>query len=83
MRLINDIPSVAAEYGLPLEESKVLETLQDEDIEKFRNGTVHPLVKAGAHPLGMWMSVIVFHAELRRLRATAGQSTPEKTGATQ
>src|SRR5271165_6344341 len=71
VRLINDIPSVAAEYGLPLEESKVLETLQDEDIEKFRNGTVHPLVKAGAHPLGMWMSVIVFHAELRRLRAAA------------
>src|SRR5690349_14286790 len=28
VRLINDIPSVAAEYGLPLEESKVLETLQ-------------------------------------------------------
>jgi 2,3-dihydroxyphenylpropionate 1,2-dioxygenase len=71
VRLINDIPSVAAEYGMLLEEAKVLETLQDEDIEKFRNGTVHPLVKAGAHPLGMWMSVIVFHAELRRLRAQA------------
>jgi hypothetical protein len=56
---------------MPLEEARVLETLQDEDIEKFRNGTVHPLVKAGAHPLGMWMSVIVFHAELRRLRAQA------------
>jgi AmmeMemoRadiSam system protein B len=84
VRLINDIPSVAAEYGLPLEESKVLETLQDEDIEKFRNGTVHPLVKAGAHPLGMWMSVIVFHAELRRLRAQAagGKIEPERTGAT-
>src|SRR5579863_3670437 len=83
-RLINDIPSVAAEYGLPLEESKVLETLQDEDIEKFRNGTVHPLVKAGAHPLGMWMSVIVFHAELRRLRAQAagGKVEPERSSAT-
>ena len=78
VRLINDIPSVAAEYGLPLEESKVLETLQDEDIEKFRNGTVHPLVKAGAHPLGMWMSVIVFHAELRRLRAAAAKGRIRK-----
>jgi 2,3-dihydroxyphenylpropionate 1,2-dioxygenase len=82
VRLINDIPSVAAEYGLPLQEAKVLETLQDEDIEKFRNGKVHPLVEAGAHPLGMWMSVIVFHAELRRLRAAAAQSQGEKTGAT-
>jgi AmmeMemoRadiSam system protein B len=83
VRLINDIPSVAAEYGLPLEESKVLETLQDEDIEKFRNGSVHPLVKAGAHPLGMWMSVIVFHAELRRLRASAAKGEAEKTSVTQ
>jgi AmmeMemoRadiSam system protein B len=83
VRLINDIPSVAAEYGLPVEESKVLETLQDEDIEKFRNGTVHPLVKAGAHPLGMWMSVIVFHAELRRLRAAAATGDAEKTSVTQ
>jgi hypothetical protein len=41
-------------------------------------------VKAGAHPLGMWMSVIVFHAELRRLRAQAagGKIEPERTGAT-
>src|ERR1700686_5557728 len=83
VRLINDIPGVAAEYGLPLQEAKVLETLQDEDIEKFRNGKTHPLVEAGAHPLGMWMSVIVFHAELRRLRAAAGQAAPEKTSATQ
>jgi 2,3-dihydroxyphenylpropionate 1,2-dioxygenase len=84
VRLINDIPSVAAEYGMPPDEAKVLETLQDEDIEKFRNGQVHPLVKAGAHPLGMWMSVIVFHAELRRLRAQAagGKVEPERTSAT-
>src|ERR1700694_584404 len=65
VRLINDIPGVAAEYGLPLQDAKVLETLQDEDIEKFRNGKVHPLVEAGAHPLGMWMGVIIFHSQLR------------------
>ncbi|HWF13512.1 MAG TPA: hypothetical protein VG272_07235 [Candidatus Acidoferrales bacterium] len=83
VRLINDIPGVASEYGLPLDEAKVLETLQDEDIEKFRNGKVHPLVQAGAHPLGMWMSVIVFHAELRRLRAAAAKSDTETASATQ
>jgi len=38
-------------------------------------------VEAGAHPLGMWMSVIVFHAELRRLRAVAAKSEGEKTSA--
>jgi aromatic ring-opening dioxygenase catalytic subunit (LigB family) len=81
VRLINDIPAVAAEYGLPLQDAKVLETLQDEDIEKFRNGKVHPLVEAGAHPLGMWMSVIVFHAELRRLRAAAAKPEGERTSA--
>jgi 2,3-dihydroxyphenylpropionate 1,2-dioxygenase len=77
VRLINDIPGVAAEYGLSLQEAGVLQTLQDEDIEKFRNGTVHPLVEAGAHPLGMWMSVIVFHAELRKLRAAAAKGETE------
>jgi hypothetical protein len=32
----------------------------------------------------MWMSVIVFHAELRRLRtqAAGGKAEPEKTSAT-
>ena len=79
-RLMNDIPGVAAEYGLPVQEAKVLETLQDEDIEKFRNGKVHPLVEAGAHPLGMWMSVIVFHAELRRLRDSAAKAKTENVG---
>ena len=59
VRLINDIPSVAREYQLNDKEAKVLETLQDEDIERFRNGTVHPLVEMGAHPLGMWMGVIM------------------------
>jgi len=69
LRLVHDLPSVAKEYGMSPEEAKVLETLQDDDIEKFRDGQVHPLVEAGAHPLGMWMAVIRMHAELRKLRA--------------
>jgi len=81
LRLIHDLPSVAKEYGMTPQEAKVLETLQDDDIEKFRDGQVHPLVEAGAHPLGMWMAVIRMHAELRKLRAEKGNL--EKAGATQ
>ncbi len=73
LRLIHDLPSVAKEYGMTTEEAKVLETLQDDDIEKFRDGQVHPLVEAGAHPLGMWMAVIRIHAELRKLRAAKSE----------
>jgi 2,3-dihydroxyphenylpropionate 1,2-dioxygenase len=73
LRLIHDLPSVAKEYGMTPEEAKVLETLQDDDIEKFRDGQVHPLVEAGAHPLGMWMAVIRMHAELRKLRAAKNE----------
>jgi len=81
LRLIHDLPSVAKEYGMTPQEAKVLETLQDDDIEKFRDGQVHPLVEAGAHPLGMWMAVIRMHAELRKLRAE--KANLEKAGAPQ
>jgi aromatic ring-opening dioxygenase catalytic subunit (LigB family) len=81
VRLINDMPSVAAEYGLNERDTTVLETLKDEDIEKFRDGAVHPLVTAGAHPLGMWMSVLAFHAELRKNRAALAKAESEKTTA--
>ncbi|HXJ18130.1 MAG TPA: hypothetical protein VNM68_13160 [Candidatus Polarisedimenticolia bacterium] len=74
LRLLKDYPSVAKEYGMTPKEAKVLETLQDDDIEKFRDGQVHPLVEAGAHPLGMWMAVIRMHAELRKLRAAEAKS---------
>jgi 2,3-dihydroxyphenylpropionate 1,2-dioxygenase len=74
LRLLKDYPSVAKEYGMTPEEAKVLETLQDDDIEKFRDGQIHPLVEAGAHPLGMWMAVIRMHAELRKLRAAEAKS---------
>jgi 2,3-dihydroxyphenylpropionate 1,2-dioxygenase len=76
LRLVHDLPSVAKEYGMTTEEAKVLETLQDDDIEKFRDGQVHPLVTAGAHPLGMWMAVIRMHAELRKLRAAKAEVGP-------
>src|SRR6202451_4058409 len=81
LRLVHDLPSVAKEYGMTTEEAKVLETLQDDDIEKFRDGQVHPLVTAGAHPLGMWVAVIRMPAELRKLRAAKAEVGP--AGATQ
>jgi len=81
LRLIHDLPSVAKEYGMTPQDAKVLETLQDDDIEKFRDGQIHPLVEAGAHPLGMWMAVLRMHSELRKLRAEKGNL--EKAGATQ
>jgi 2,3-dihydroxyphenylpropionate 1,2-dioxygenase len=83
IRLVHDIPSVAKEYGMTPQEAKVLETLQDDDIEKFRNGKVHPLVEAGAHPLGMWMSVLQMHSELRKLRAAGGKSEGKQASVTQ
>src|ERR1700691_1289895 len=73
LRLVHDLPSVAKEYGMTTEEAKVLETLQDDDIEKFRDGQVHPLVTAGAHPRGMGMAVIEIHSELRKVRAAEGE----------
>jgi len=83
MRILTDLPSVQKEYSLNDEETKVLETLQTDDIERFKSGTVHPLVKMGAHPLGMWMSVILMHSELRKLRAAAAaKSASEKAPAT-
>src|SRR5580698_2721434 len=51
MRILTDTPSVAKEYHLEGKDAEVLETMKDDDIEPFRNGKVHPLVEAGAHPL--------------------------------
>src|SRR5260370_14918602 len=64
VRLINDIPGVAAEYGFPLAEAKVMETLQDEDIEKVTKGKVHPLVGAGAPSPGVWRSGDAVHSRV-------------------
>ena len=73
IRFLTDTQSVADEYGLKGKDRDVLETMKDDDIEPFRNGKVHPLVEAGAHPLGMWMSVIVMQAEVRKMKAAKGE----------
>jgi hypothetical protein len=49
----------------------VIDTLLDEDIDLLRNQQTHPIVEAGAHPLGLLMSLVVVQAEMRRMRKEA------------
>ncbi|HKD04922.1 MAG TPA: hypothetical protein VKB79_03375 [Bryobacteraceae bacterium] len=72
-KLYADTPGVAADYGLSQAEAEVIETLKDESIDMLRSLKSHPLVEAGAHPLGTLMSLVVVHAEARRLRAEAAK----------
>jgi 2,3-dihydroxyphenylpropionate 1,2-dioxygenase len=72
MRLFKDTQQVARDYNLTAKESAALETIKDENIDALRSLKPHPLVDAGAHPLGMLMCLVVVQAEARRLRA-AGQ----------
>ena len=67
-RLFEDTAGLAAEYGLTAPQATALETLKDESIDMVRSLKPHPLVDAGAHPLGMLMSLIVVQAEQRRMR---------------
>jgi 2,3-dihydroxyphenylpropionate 1,2-dioxygenase len=67
-RLFENTKALAAEYGLTDKQAEVLETMKDESIDAVRSLKPHPLVDAGAHPLGMWMSLIVVQAEQRRMR---------------
>lgn len=67
-RLYADTPGVAAEYGLNEQEAAAIETIKDENIDMLRSLKSHPLVEAGAHPLGTLMSLVVVQAEARRLR---------------
>ena len=68
-RLFENTKAVADEYGLNEKQAAVLETMKDETIDAVRSLKPHPLVEAGAHPLGMWMSILVVQAEQRRLKA--------------
>ena len=73
-KLFTDLPALAAQYGLNEKQAAVLETMKDESIDAVRSLKPHPLVEAGAHPLGMWMSLIVVQAEQRRMRAEQEQA---------
>ena len=71
LRLFENAAALAAEYGLSESEAAAVETLKDESIDALRSGKPHPLVEAGAHPLGTLMSLVVVQAEQRKLRQGA------------
>jgi aromatic ring-opening dioxygenase catalytic subunit (LigB family) len=70
-RMIADPAAIAAERCLSARETAVIDTLLDEDIDLLRNEKTHPIVEAGAHPLGLLMSLVVVQAEMRRMRKEA------------
>jgi aromatic ring-opening dioxygenase catalytic subunit (LigB family) len=70
-RLFEDTRAVGAEYGLTESETDALALLKDESIDILRSLKSHPLVNAGAHPLGMLMSLVIVQAEQRRMRREA------------
>lgn len=69
LRFLKNPEEIAAEYKLNPQETKALATMTDENIDILRSLKPHPLVDAGAHPLGMLMSLLVVQAEARRVRA--------------
>jgi 2,3-dihydroxyphenylpropionate 1,2-dioxygenase len=72
---LKDPVSVAmSKYGMSQETGKLVATITDENIDVLRSLKPHPLVDAGAHPLGMLMSLVVVQAEARRLRAAASKN---------
>lgn len=66
---IENPSKMAEDRKLGPRETAVLETLLDEDIDLLRNKQTHPIVEAGAHPLGMLMSLVIVQADMRKMRA--------------
>jgi 2,3-dihydroxyphenylpropionate 1,2-dioxygenase len=71
-RFIADPAAVATERQLAPREAAVIGSILDEDIDLLRNLRPHPVVEAGAHPLGNLMALLVVQAEIRRLRKQGG-----------
>jgi aromatic ring-opening dioxygenase catalytic subunit (LigB family) len=70
-RMIESPAAIAEERHLSPREAAVIDTLLDEEIDLLRNRQTHPIVEAGAHPLGMLMSLVVVQAEMRKMRKQA------------
>jgi 2,3-dihydroxyphenylpropionate 1,2-dioxygenase len=73
LRFLANTQAVSTEYGLNAAEAKAMETMKDENVDPLRSLKPHPLVDAGAHALGMLMSLMVVQAEARRLRSVTQQ----------
>ncbi len=72
-RLFQDTAAVGAEYSLTDDETEALGMLKDESIDVLRSLKSHPLVEAGAHPLGMLMALVIVQAEQRRMAREAAK----------
>lgn len=72
-RMIANPAAIAEERHLSPREAAVIDTLLDEDIDLLRNEKTHPIVEAGAHPLGLLMSLVIVQADMRRMRKEAQQ----------
>lgn len=72
-RLFLDTAGLGAEYGLTEKETEALGMLKDESIDVLRSLKSHPLVEAGAHPLGMLMALVIVQAEQRRMAREAAK----------
>jgi len=72
-RLFEDTAGLGAEYGLTATETEALGRLKDESIDVLRSLKSHPLVEAGAHPLGMLMALVIVQAEQRRMAREAAK----------
>jgi aromatic ring-opening dioxygenase catalytic subunit (LigB family) len=72
-RLFQDTAAVGAEYSLTDKETEALGLLKDESIDVLRSLKSHPLVEAGAHPLGMLMALVIVQAEQRRMAREASK----------
>jgi aromatic ring-opening dioxygenase catalytic subunit (LigB family) len=70
-RLFKDTAGLGSEYGLTDKETEALGMLKDESIDVLRSLKSHPLVEAGAHPLGMLMALVIVQAEQRRMAREA------------
>lgn len=70
-RLFEDTEGLAADYGLTRAETEALALMKDETVEILRSLKSHPLVDAGAHPLGMLMCLVIVQAEQRRMKREA------------
>ena len=70
-RLFTDTEGLGSEYGLTATETEALGRLKDESIDVLRSLKSHPLVEAGAHPLGMLMALVIVQAEQRRMAREA------------
>jgi hypothetical protein len=73
LQFLKEPKMIAAQYNLNPQETRALEMILDENIDVLRSLKPHPLVDAGAHPLGMLMCLVVVQAEARRVRAEAAR----------